>query len=196
MNTDDSRWNAYLHERHSRETLRDWARSLSFFRFCRAFGGHANDGDCLRVALAVASEAQLCEVFARLGIALERLPPDHPEPVIGVHYSGTEFKKFVSAAHGYGLPVRQPGQVRIAGVAVFAWLRAGRLELSMADADEPYDVTARTVREAQAVEAVLRPLAGLCIDPPQEGRNCLSPKACPSLWTDTTDITYTTDGKG
>jgi len=50
--------------------------------------------------------------------------------------------------------------------------------------DEPYEVTARTVRDAQAVEALLRPLAHLCIDPPQEGRNCLSPKAHPALWSD------------
>lgn len=181
MNTDDARWNAYLHERHSRETLRDWARSLSFFRFCRAFGGHANDGDCLRAVFALASEAQLCEVFAQLGIPLERLPPDHPEPAIGVHYTGTEFMKFVPAARGYGLPLRQPGKVRMAGASVFAWVHPGRLDLSMSD-DEPYDVTARTVREAQAVEALLRPLAAICIDPPQEGRNCLSPKAHPWLW--------------
>lgn len=182
MTTDDARWNAYLHERHSRETLREWARSLSFFRFCRAVGGHANDGDCLRAALAVASQAQLEAVFAQLGIALERLPQDHPEPVAGVRYPGTEFMKFVPAARGFGLPVRQPGRVTVAGVEVFAWLRADRLDLSMSDADQPYDVTARTVRDAQAVEALLRPLAGLCIDPPQEGRHCLSPKSHPWLW--------------
>jgi len=187
MSTDDARWNAYLHERHSRETLREWARSLSFFRFCRAFGGHANDGDCLRAALAIASEAQLQDVFAQLGMALERLPQDHPEPVAGVHYPGAEFMKFVPAARGFGLPVRQPGRVTIAGAEVFAWLRAGRLDLSMSDADEPWDVTARTVRAAQSVELLLRPLAGLCIDPPQEGRNCLSPKSHPWLWADPAD---------
>lgn len=54
----------------------------------------------------------------------------------------------------------------------------------MSDDDEPYEVTARTVRDAQAVEALLRPLAHLCIDPPQGGRNCLSPKAHPELWSD------------
>jgi|GEM_PF-6455804 len=62
-------------------------------------------------------------------------------------------------------------------------VRAGRLDLSMSDEDEPHEVTARTVRDAQAVEALLRPLAHLCIDPPQ-GRNCLSPKAHPALWSD------------
>ena len=57
MTRKDPRWDAYLHERHSPEELRGWARSLAYFRFCRAFGGHANDGDCLRVALAVRRRA-------------------------------------------------------------------------------------------------------------------------------------------
>lgn len=182
MSTEDARWEAYLYERHSREQLRHWARSLAFFRFCRAFGGHANDGDCLRVALAVASEQHLCDLFAQLGIPLERLPADNPVPQVGVHYSGTEFARFIPAIAGFHPPIRQPRQVRIAGASVFVWGLAGRLELSMSDDDAPYEVTARTVEQARAVEELLRPLAGACIDPPQEGRHCLSPKAHPELW--------------
>jgi hypothetical protein len=184
MTREDPRWDAYLHERHSPEELRGWARSLAYFRFCRAFGGHANDGDCLRAALAVPSAQDLFDVAAQLGIALERLPADNPEPVVGVRYTGAEFMKFIPSIPGCHPPIRQPGQVRIAGATVFAWVRAGRLDLSMSDDDDPYEVTARTVRDAQAVEARLRPLAHLCIDPPQEGRHCLSPKAHPGLWPD------------
>lgn len=184
MTREDPRWHAYLHERHSRDELRGWARSLAYFRFCRAFGGHANDGDCLRVALAVPSEQDLFEVAVQLGITLERLPHDNPEPVVGTSYTSAEFAKFKPSIGGYDPPIRQPGQVRIAGASVFAWVRAGRLDLSMSDEDEPHEVTARTVRSAQTVETLLRPLAHLCIDPPQEGRNCLSPKAHPELWSD------------
>lgn len=43
---------AYLVAAHGEATLRDWAGRLRYFRFCRAVpGGHAGDGDSLRVAL-------------------------------------------------------------------------------------------------------------------------------------------------
>ena len=44
-------WTRYLHRDHAADELRDWARRLEWFRFCRAIGGHANDGDQLLVAL-------------------------------------------------------------------------------------------------------------------------------------------------
>jgi hypothetical protein len=46
-----STWEQYLYARHSREELHAWARRLRYFRFCRAIGGHANDGDRLLLAL-------------------------------------------------------------------------------------------------------------------------------------------------
>lgn len=44
------RWQQYLFEEHPETELRAWARRLKLFRFFRAFGGHANDGDSLDVA--------------------------------------------------------------------------------------------------------------------------------------------------
>lgn len=46
-----STWEHYLYERHSQEELHAWARRLRYFRFVRALGGHANDGDRLLLAL-------------------------------------------------------------------------------------------------------------------------------------------------
>lgn len=46
-----SAWTDYLYRRHSPEQLAEWARSLEYFRFCRAYGGHNNDGDRLLVSL-------------------------------------------------------------------------------------------------------------------------------------------------
>jgi hypothetical protein len=48
-----SRWEAWLYERHSRAELREWATRLRWFRYCRAIGGHANR----TVASAIAIEA-------------------------------------------------------------------------------------------------------------------------------------------
>jgi hypothetical protein len=42
----------YLIATHGEATLKDWTQRLQFFRFCRAVpGGHAADGDSLRLAL-------------------------------------------------------------------------------------------------------------------------------------------------
>ena len=50
-------WEQYLFQGHSRGELRAWAQRLRYFRFCRAYGGHANDGDRLLVAVRHEGEA-------------------------------------------------------------------------------------------------------------------------------------------
>ncbi|WP_109508667.1 hypothetical protein [Nocardioides speluncae] len=64
----DARWLAYLYERHSPAELRGWANRLAVFRFCRAFGGHANDSDQLTAAFAVPTEADLREALTAIGV--------------------------------------------------------------------------------------------------------------------------------
>jgi hypothetical protein len=61
------RWQEYLYRRHDVAELRDWARRLQHFRFCRAFGGHANDGDQLVLALKYSGAADLKNVWNELG---------------------------------------------------------------------------------------------------------------------------------
>jgi sorbitol-specific phosphotransferase system component IIA len=68
MTDEDRRWNAHLYRRHSPRELRDWATRLRWFRLCRAFGGHNNDGDDLRLALRATTERELADVLAVLGI--------------------------------------------------------------------------------------------------------------------------------
>jgi hypothetical protein len=51
-------WEEYLYRQHSREEIRRWALSLKFFRFCRAYGGHNNDGDRLSVSLVATAETR------------------------------------------------------------------------------------------------------------------------------------------
>ena len=68
MTDEDRRWNAHLYRRHSPRELRDWATRLRWFRLCRAFGGHNNDGDDLRLALRATTEREMADVLAVLGI--------------------------------------------------------------------------------------------------------------------------------
>jgi hypothetical protein len=65
----DPKYAAYFFRRHSFEELRAWTETMRFFRFCRAIGGHANDGDLLVAAVRVESQADLAAVAAALGIA-------------------------------------------------------------------------------------------------------------------------------
>src|SRR3569623_3489351 len=143
----DDRWERYLYERHSRGVLSSWARALQFFRFCRAYGGHSNDGDQLLVALRFESREELVATFERLGIPLIGLPPDEPKPVFGKAYKGEEFAKFRIGIRQFP-EVQQPGRVTIAGVLVHAWVNPGRLELSVSEEDDPYEVSNHTIQLA------------------------------------------------
>lgn len=61
------RWLQYLHRNHTQDELSEWARRLSYFRFCRAIGGHANDGDELVLALGYSGAADLDALKRALG---------------------------------------------------------------------------------------------------------------------------------
>lgn len=177
----DERWNLYLFERHDRQQIAQWARRLRYFRFCRAVGGHANDGDELLVAIALQTEAGLLDVYAALGIVRDVVAPDSPQPVPGVAYTAEAYQRFVSIVPGtHG--IRQPGFVELAGQPVYAHAQANRLEISLSDTDFPYDVTEAAVRSAERVETLLAPLAGRLIDPPRASRHCVCPAYYPEMW--------------
>src|SRR6187402_3966899 len=99
----DLRWEQYLFASHTKGQLISWARSLEFFRFCRAYGGHANDGDNLLLAVRIESEGDLVAVLDQLGIGVQRLPESNPSGI----------QQFPS--------IQQPGAVRLVGADVFCW---------------------------------------------------------------------------
>lgn len=179
----DHLWERYLFERHSRAELSLWARSLRYFRFCRAIGGHANDGDQLVVAIRAESERDITETLGLLGIPLRMLPPDNPRPQPGVQYTGTEFAAFLPEIAAFP-HIQQPSHVRLAGAKAHAWVQGGRLEITIADEISPYDVSAQAVESARHVEPLLEPLASRIIDPPLNSRHCICPRFYPEFWAD------------
>lgn len=162
----DRRWSDYLHERHSPDQLRAWARRLAYFRFCRAYGGHSNDGDHLLVSLRVESLAALLRIMSVLDVPVKRL--QQPSP------GAFAMPRFPELA--------QPGHVRIAGHPAHVWSYAERLTISVADTDDLYSVTESAVAAAASIEVLLAPIAGLVVDPPQDDRNCVCPRYYPELW--------------
>jgi hypothetical protein len=172
----------YLFERHSPDELRAWARSLRYFRFCRAYGGHSgDDGDQLMVALRIGSERELEGVFAQLQIPVRRLPPDNPEPQIGVAYTGAQYAEFKTGTPDFPR-IQQPSHVTIAGQKAHAWMLKGQLQITIHDQLSPYDVTQEAVDSARQVEPLLAPLRARIIDPPRDNRNCVCPKFYPLFW--------------
>jgi hypothetical protein len=174
-------WEEYLFRAHSRAELATWVRSLHFFRYCRAVGGHANDGDRLLAAVAIQSLEELTETFSCLGLCIENLPKDNPQPVPGVEYTVEEFDKFVSASEAFG-QIKQPGRVRLGDAEALVWIEADSLEISIVDQQDCYEVTAQAVDSARRVEQLLEPLADRVIDPPQDNQHCVCPKHYPELW--------------
>jgi hypothetical protein len=168
----EPKYAAYFFRPHSYEELRRWTERLSFFRFRRALGGHANDGDVLLAALRVRSEAELVALARTVGIPLRELPPDAAEQVVGAVYSLAELAQIPTRIEAYPR-FAQPGHIALAGVGCWCWIYEGRLELSLSGAaGDGYEVTEADVENAVAVEALLAPVAGYVLDPPLENERC------------------------
>jgi hypothetical protein len=175
------RWTDYLYERHPPARLHAWVRELAYFRFCRAYGGHSNDGDHLLVSLRVQTETDLLSTMSALDVPVKRLRPGTPRPVPGVAYSAAEFSRFPAAMPRFP-GIGQPGHVEIAGQPAHVWSHGDRLNISVADTVDHYSVTDAAVASAKSIEALLAPIAGQVMDPPQDDRNCVCPRYYPGLW--------------
>ena len=182
----ESRWLRYLYERHSPAELAGWARSLRLFRFCRALGGHANDGDTLQLALQFEGEDDLLALLAQLGIAVQRYPPETPQPVAGQAYPGEEFRQFPMLVPAHP-SIGQPSHVSLFGVPCHVWVTS-RVTITMQAERDIWHVDEAAVESAARLEANLKAVADgvadRAIDPPVENRNCLCPKFYPEIWRD------------
>ncbi len=172
----------YLFREHPESELRRWAAGLSYFRFCRAYGGINNDGDDFRVALGFSGEEQLLQIAETLGFSLRKIPPAAARPVVGKGYTWEEAQHLwyeISCLPNW----EQPRFKAIGGVRVLALVERGLLSLYIAGASgNPYEVTEADFNNALTVERYIAPLAERIVDPPQDDRNCISPKYYPEYW--------------
>lgn len=182
MTEDKGRWERYLFEWHSRESVAKWAPTLRFFRYCRAFGGHAGDGDSLRVALKFESRSDLERIFSQLGIPLVLATEDEPRPIVGKPYPADQFSQFRSTVRCFPDLV-QPGYVSLAGVAAFVWVYDERLTLDC-KGENVWDVDETAIASARRLEPLLESLAGHVLDPPEDTPYCVCPRYYPEMWDD------------
>jgi hypothetical protein len=172
------RWKQYLFEEHSEAELRSWAKRLKFFRFFRAYGGHANDGDALNVAFAYQTTSELESFLTDLGIEIVMFDVEPPQPELWVSYCGDVLSKFPSLISGTTW-MEQPGHCKIMGVAAFVWGYADRITISLS---EDYKVSEKTVVDAEKIEIALAGTSLQRVDPPKDTKNCICPKYYPDYF--------------
>ncbi|MBK7003172.1 MAG: hypothetical protein IPH35_25615 [Rhodoferax sp.] len=100
----------------SQKAADQWNRQLRFFRFYFAHGGHANDMDMLSAGIRFApTEAGLLDVFARLGIELQRIPASMSRREVGRSYNSDDWDKYADPIRAYPA-FACPGFVSIQGM--------------------------------------------------------------------------------
>lgn len=175
---------AYLYQTHPSATLRHWARSLRYFRFCRAHKSHLfNDGDRFLAALRFAGEAALLELLAALGLTVEPLPPG--DESARIYTAGPDTRRPLPDFPHLTIPSRQS----IAGIPLFLSIsggrtQPGRIDLTITAPDDPFNVNEQAFEGAQRVETRLEPYQASLIDPPLavDSEYCLCPQVYPQVW--------------
>lgn len=173
------KWNRYFFRQHSESELREWARRLKLFRYCRAVGGHANDGDSLQVAFAYDAVQDLKNFFDHLGVELVEHAVRPPQPEIGMPYPGNVFAAFPRLIKRTEW-IEQPGHCRIMDIPVFAWCEKGLIRLSVSG--ESYEVTDQHIADAESLEKALANAPLKVLDPPFDNKNCFCPKYYPDYF--------------
>ena len=140
---------------HSKQQLREWARSMRYFRFITGPGGMLDHHDRLAVILKLTAPEDRDKIATALGVEGRVLP---------------------------GSPM--PSVIMVNGVEVCVYDKSFELELSITNVDKPYGVAQTTVESARSVELYLDRVADKVSDPPQDNSLCVCPKYYPSFWQD------------
>lgn len=175
--TDEDRWYDYLYRGYGREKLFDWAVRLKMFRFCKAYGGHANDGDSLQLTYKFDSWDDLKSFCLRHEIPLIEFKDKPPQPVPNQSYLYEEYAKFPSLIRETQW-VKQPGHCVMHGRKVYIWCGLNVLNISISNR---YVVDEENVADAEFLEERLRQDPILPSDTPVDSVHCLCPKYYPSI---------------
>lgn len=179
----DRHWD-YMYREHSAAEVRRWARHLHHLRYCRAYGGHANDVDRFAVTFPTADRPTLLAVFAALGLEPRKLTPDAKIVEEGRKYSGAEAGQ-LHWPIDIAPDLEVPDDPRIEGVRVSIIVGRGELDLSIfPQSDDQWSLTEADFELATRVDAFLATRALATIDPPQDDDHCFCPKHHPDLWRD------------
>lgn len=172
-------WERYFFERHKADELIGWANRLRLFRYFRAFGGHANDGDSLDCAFRYHSLGDLERFFSTIGVTLVHFDALPPQPQSGIAYSSDEYARFPSLIPDTEW-IGQPGHCEIGGMHAFVWCSEDVITVSATP--RSYDVTSIHVAQAERIETVLQAVDLEIQDPPSDSKHYLCPQYYPQFF--------------
>ena len=165
----------YMFAEHDQATLQRWANQLSFFRFCRAYGGHANDGDQFLVVLRYLNEQEYRSILGTLGLKPKELSSDDQQLTPGQSYPASEIQDHKFAIKDLS-HLEQIGWCEINDCRCHVRASLGRLSISVAGASgDAYRVSELDFEHAKSIETNLGDLREFVIDPPRDDRNCICP---------------------
>ena len=172
QDSEEGRSHAWFFRSHSPAELKEWTARMRFFRFYRAVGGQANDGDTLQCALSVSTESELIALTSALQINLLELPADERQLVTGQQYTIAELRRFRRRMESFPR-FEQLGRIRLAAVECFASVWDSRMELRLSGAaGDPYEVSEEDVPNAIQIERLLIPFADKVIPPAPDDKRC------------------------
>lgn len=173
---------AWIFENHDKDTLSRWVSSLKLFRFVRAWGGHANDGDQFILLIDYNGIEELKSALHELGAELRTIPEGYPRPVPGVSYKWEEYRKFKNEIYehpGY----EQPGKVYLLNREVYVFIRDELIQIQVRDIENPYIVTEDTFQYCMKLEDYLLQCKSLTFSKANDNKaNYLSEVLYPELF--------------
>ena len=140
----------------SQKTADQWNRQLRYFRFYFAHGGHANDMDMLSAGIRFApTETGLLEVFACMGIELQRIPASMPRREVGRTYNSDDRDKYADPIRAYPA-FACPAFVSIEGMPAHLDVAADRIRIAISGArGDHWVIDDKDFRNALALETLL-----------------------------------------
>ena len=150
----------WLFQNHSKNEIMSWIQNLKYFNFFRAWGGHNNDGDRFEVTFNFNSKQDLLEKLNRLGVIINFVPADTPQPVVGVSYPSSEYWKFKSLVRQFP-DIEQPGGTIINDIPCSIYIGENYFQISVAGTKDGdyYSVTNSDFEVAKQLESFFETLS-------------------------------------
>jgi len=177
--------NEWLFEGHSAQEIKNWVKQIHYFYFVRAWGGMNNDGDRFEAKFSYESKSDLFELTKKLGITLNILPEDTPQPIPGVSYPAAEFWEFKRIVKRFP-DLEQPGTIEINLLPCHIYIDENSLQISVSGNDNGnvYVVTAKDFEVCKKLEILFDKLnlisqKDITIE---DNAGCVSRKKYPELF--------------
>lgn len=175
----------WLFQDHPKRVIMNWIQNLKYFNFFRAWGGHNYDGDRFEVTINFNSKEDLLEKLNRLGVIINFVPDNTPQPIAGVSYPSTEYWKFKNLVRQFP-DIEQPGSSTINSLPCSIYIGENYFQISVAGTKDGnyYHVTDSDFEVAKKLEIFFDTLPQI-LEPNfeiEKNAGCISRTKYPELY--------------